>query len=98
MPLVGDALIGLSAIAVAFLIWRRSGLFAWTVVIVWNVVAIWDALSAYLIHLSVPWPSFFMMEIFGSSMFFMAAAMHAACIYLVTRPSMRDGFLDRQAA
>jgi len=93
MPLVGDAVIGLTALPIAYLVWRRSGRFAWTVIVVWNAVAIWDALSAFLVHQAVPWPSFFMLELFGASMFFAASAMHAVCLYLVCRQSMRDAFL-----
>ena len=93
MPLVGDAVIGVTALFIAYLIWRRVGLFAWTTILVWNVVAIWDAFSAFLIHHAVPWPSFFMTEIFGSSMFFMAAAMHGLCLYLVTHADGRRHFL-----
>lgn len=93
MPLVGDAVIGVSALAIAYLIWKRAGLFGWTLVVVWNALALWDALSAYLIHLTVPWPSFFMIEAVGPSMFFMAAGMHALCLYLVSSGPMRAEFL-----
>ncbi|GAB5533970.1 MAG: hypothetical protein Rubg2KO_02190 [Rubricoccaceae bacterium] len=93
MPLVGDAVIGVTALFIAYLIWRRVGLFAWTAILVWNVVAIWDAFSAFLIHQSVPWPTFFMTEIFGSSMFFVAAAMHGLCLVLVASSDGRAHFL-----
>lgn len=92
MPLVGDAIIGIAALGAAYLIWRRAGLLGWTAVVVFHVVAIWDALSAFLVHLSVPWPSFFMVEIFGSSMFFIAAAMHAICLYLLAQRDQRASF------
>lgn len=95
MPLLGDAVIGISALAIAYLIWKGSGLFAWTTIVVWNVVAIWDALSAFLIHQTVPWSSFFMIEFFGSYMFFIASAMHLLCLYLVIRPQTRENFLGR---
>ena len=93
MPLIGDAVIGLSAPFVAYLVWKQVGLFAWTTVVVWNAVAIWDALSAYLIHKTVPWPSFFMIATFGASMFFLASGMHVICIYLVCSESARRAFL-----
>lgn len=92
LPLVGDAIIGLSALGVAALLLRRSGTLAWTLVIVWNALAIWDALSAYVIHRTVPWPSFFMIEIFGGSMFFLASAMHAVCIAIAVQPATRRSF------
>ena len=92
MPLVGDAVIGITALAIGYLAWKGQGLFAWAAILVWNSVAIWDALSAFLIHSTVPWPSFFMTEIFGSSMFFAASAMHALCIYLLSRSSTRRDF------
>ncbi len=92
MPLVGDAVIGVTALLVAWLIWRPRGLIGWTTVVAWNAVAIWDALSAYAIHRTVPWPSFFMIEIFGPSMFFAASALHAACLYLIFQPAIRNQF------
>jgi hypothetical protein len=94
MPLLGDAIVGLSGFAVAYLIWRCRGLFVWTSVVVWNVVAIWDALSAYIIHLTVPWPEFFMIQVFGASMFFAASAMHATILVLVCREPLRTYFLS----
>ena len=94
MPLLGDAIVGLSGFAVAYLIWRCRGLFVWTTVVVWNVVAIWDALSAYIIHLTVPWPEFFMIQVFGTSMFFVASAMHATILFLVCREPLRTYFLS----
>jgi hypothetical protein len=93
MPLVGDALIGVSALLVVYLVLsRRGGLGGWTSIVVWNALAIWDALSAFLIHLTVPWPSFFMLELFGASMFFLASAMHAACLVIALRPEVRENY------
>lgn len=34
MPLIGDAIIGISALWIAFLIMKRSGLWVWTTIIV----------------------------------------------------------------
>lgn len=98
MPLTGDALIGVSALVVVYLLWKKEGVAAWTAVVVWNSVAIWDALSAFLIHASVPWPSFFMVELFGSSMFFAASLMHAFCLYLVCQKSVRSSFFPEPQA
>ena len=98
MPLVGDAVVGLSAIAVAVLLWRRAGLTAWLALIIWNAIAIWDALSAFLVNLSVPWPGFFMLEMFGWPMFFLAAGMHALCILLASRRETRRLILGPQNA
>lgn len=64
----------------------------WTIVVVWNVVGIWDALSAYVVQSTTPWPSFFMIRTFGTSMFFAASALHLLCIVLVSRPSARRRF------
>ncbi|MFW2382325.1 MAG: hypothetical protein ACN4GZ_11245 [Acidimicrobiales bacterium] len=93
MPLVGDAVIGIAALPIAYLILKGHGLGAWTAIVTWNVVGIWDALSAFLVHQSVPWPEFFMIEIFGPSMFFAASAMHLVNLWLVSRPDMRTRFL-----
>ena len=93
MPLIGDAVIGLSALIIAYLVWKKAGLWVWTALVVWNVVAIWDALSAFLIHLTNPWPEFFMIQTFGASMFFMAAAMHGAILWLAFRPTVRQQLL-----
>lgn len=96
MPLVGDAVIGLSALVIAYFIVRGHGLGAWTAIVAWNIVGIWDALSAFLVHHSVPWPEFFMVEIFGASMFFAASAMHLLNLWLVTRPDLGAYYLDNQ--
>lgn len=95
MPLVGDAVIGCSALVVAYLIVQRTGLWVWTTVIAWNVVAIWDALSAYLVHTTTPWPEFFMIRMFGPAMFFAAVLMHLAIIVLACQTEVRDRFLTK---
>ncbi len=97
MPLIGDSIVGLSGLIVAYLIWTRSGLAVWTLVVVWNAIAIWDAMSAYIIHLTVPWPEFFMVQVFGSSMFFMASAMHLIILALVLRDPFRSEFIAEDA-
>jgi len=93
MPLICDAVIGVTALFVAFLIWRKRGLWVWTTIIVWNSLAIWDALSAFVIHRTNPWPDFFMIQLFGASMFFAAAAMHLGIILLTLQPDMKEWFL-----
>lgn len=93
MPLVGDAVIGLGAPVIAYLVVRGRGLAAWTTIITWNVIGIWDALSAYLISESEPWPEFFMIEVFGASMFFAAGAMHLVNLYLITRRELRNYYV-----
>lgn len=94
MPLVGDAVIGVSALAVAYLIVQRRGLWVWTAIVAWNILGIWDAFSAYLIHVSVPWPEFLMIEIFGLSMFLAASAMHLVALWLVTGDELRTHYLS----
>jgi len=93
MPLMGDAVIGITGLFVAYLIWYRVGLWAWTTIIVWNAIAIWDALSAFIIHTTNPWPEFFMLELLGSSMFFAASAMHIMVLVLACRPAVRKQYL-----
>ncbi|MFN7991995.1 MAG: hypothetical protein U0Q18_00225 [Bryobacteraceae bacterium] len=95
MPLVGDAVIGVTALGIAYLIATKSGLGVWSTILVWNAIAIWDALSAFLIHRTIPWPEFFMVRMLGSSMFFAASAMHLAIIALACRPDVRAHFLGR---
>lgn len=96
MPLIGDAVVGLSGLVIAYLIWMRQGLAVWTAIVVWNVVAIWDAMSAFVIHLTVPWPEFFMVQMFGSSMFFMASAMHFVILILVIRNPLRSELITSE--
>ena len=96
MPLIGDAVIGLSALVVAYLIWKKRGLWVWTSVIVWNVVAIWDALSAFVIQTTNPWPEFFMLQLLGSVMLFAASAMHLILLYLMSRKSVYGYYLQNQ--
>ncbi len=98
MPLVGDAFVGLAAIVVAALIVVRPSFPTWVVAVVWSSIGAFDALAAFLVELSDPWPSFFMLEIFGRSMFFVAAAMHVVIVVLLTRPDVKAAFgvgLDR---
>lgn len=88
-PLVGDAVIGLTGVAMLALLWRGRGLWAWTTLVVWNALAIWDALSAFGIQMSNPWPEFFMIRTFGPSIFFMATAMHLVNLYLLAGEDVR---------
>ncbi len=94
MPLVGDAVIGLAAPFVAWLVLRGRGLTAFSAVLVWNALGIWDALSALLVHLSVPWPEFFMVQIFGWTMFVAASVMHAGVIVALAGP-LRTRFVPQ---
>ena len=94
MPLIGDAVIGISGLLVLYLLLNRRGLAVWTTVVVWNAVAIWDALSAFVIQQTNPWPEFFMIQIFGSSMFFLASAMHLVILYLAFSVTVKAEFLD----
>lgn len=94
MPLVGDAVIGITGLLIVYLILTKTGLWVWTTIIVWNSVAIWDAISAFIIHTTNPWPEFFMTQIFGSSMFFVAAAMHLVIIILVSQPDLKAHYLE----
>lgn len=93
MPLIGDALIGLSALWIAYLLVRKTGLWVWTSVVVWNVLSIWDSLSAYVISVTTPWPDFFMLQTFGASMFFMAAAMNVVILVMVCQRDLRSRLL-----
>lgn len=98
MPLIGDAIIGLSALLVAAIVFKRSGLWVWTTLIVWNALAIWDAGSAFIIHITNPWPSFFMLELFGPFMFFAATAMHVAIIVIACMPSVKSTLIGTSAS
>lgn len=93
MPLIGDAVIGLSALWIAFLVLKKTGLWVWTSIIVWNSLAIWDALSAFIIHITNPWPDFFMIQLLGSSMFFAASFMHLVIIILASQAEERNRIL-----
>lgn len=92
MPLVGDAVIGLTALVVAAALWRRPTPRVWLGAVVWNALGAFDALAAYLVELRSPWPEFFMLEVFGRSMFFAAVAAHGLVLYLLTRPRLLDEF------
>ncbi len=96
MPLLGDAVIGISGLFIAFLILKKTGLWVWTAIIVWNALAIWDALSAFIIHTTNPWPEFFMVKLFGPSMFFAAAVMHLIIFVLASRSDMKEYFISRR--
>ena len=97
MPLIGDAIIGLTGLILAYLIAARKGLAVWATIIVWNAVGIWDAMSAFIISTTNPWPDFFMLQLMGSSMFFAASALHLVLIILVIRPAALAHFLGRSS-
>ena len=92
MPLVGDAAIGVTAVLVAMLLWRRPNPTTWAIAIAWSAIGAFDAIAAFIIETTDPWPEFFMLELFGQSMFFAAAALHVAIIYLLTSASGRVEF------
>lgn len=92
MPLIGDALIGVSGIAILALLHLRRTPTTWTIAVVWSAVAAFDALAAYIVDVQNPWPEFFMLEAFGRSMFFLAAAMHLVIIGLLARPEVLGQF------
>jgi len=92
MPLIGDALVGLSALAIAYLLWTRPKPSSWLAALVWSAIAIFDAAAAFIVDLTTPWPEFFMLEIFGRSMFFAAIAMHLAIVWLLFQPEIRARF------
>lgn len=93
MPLIGDAVIGVTGLLIAYLLVKRTGLWVWTAAIVWNALGIWDAMSAYIVHLTTPWPAFFMIQAFGGAMFFMAAAMHTVLVVLLLREPVKRHYL-----
>ena len=92
MPLVGDAFVGLTALLVAFLVATRPTLTTWTVAVVWTSLGAFDAAAALLVEISAPWPEFFMLEIFGRSMFPAAMLVHVLILFLLTRPEARRSF------
>jgi len=104
MPLLGDAAIGLTAIVVAVLLWARPSPAIWVAAVAWSAIGAFDAVAAFVVDVTTPWPEFFMLEVFGRSMFFAAAAMHLVIIGLLTRPEVlsRVGFeplpLSRRSA
>lgn len=96
MPLLGDAAIGLTAVPVAWMLWKRPNPVTWIAAIAWSAVGAFDALAAYIIGRTNPWPDFFMVEIFGSSMFFAATLLHLVVIALLARrQTMTDFGLQR---
>ncbi len=96
MPLIGDAAIGTSALAVALLIWKRPSPTSWIIAVTWSAIGAFDAVAAYIIGRTNPWPEFFMIELFGSTMFFAAALLHLVIIWLLAKPvTMADFGLQR---
>ena len=93
MPLIGDAVIGVTGLSIAYLILNKTGLWVWTSILIWNALAIWDALSAFIVHKTTPWPGFFMTETFGSSMFFAASLLHLAIIALLNQQEVKSHYL-----
>lgn len=98
LPLLGDAVIGLTAIPVALLAWKGRGLLAWTAVVVWNALAAWDSISAFLVNHASPWNDFDLLRAFGPSMFFVSAAVNLVMLAGVAAPRLRAEFLGPAAA
>jgi len=92
MPLIGDAAVGIFAIAVVFFLINRATLATWTITIAWSAIAAFDALAAFVVDVQTPWPDFFMLELFGRSMFFAAAALHIVIIVLLARSPLKQHF------
>ena len=97
MPLVGDAIVGVGALVVAILVWRFRNPTSWLISVVWSAIGAFDALAAYLVEISAPWPDFFMLEIFGRSMFIAAIAMQLLIIALLTRVEITEEFGVRRS-
>ena len=92
MPLVGDAAIGVAALGIAALVWWRPSPKTWAAAIAWSAIGAFDAIAALLVDIQVPWPQFFMLEIFGRSMFIAATVLHLVIIYLLTRTDALETF------
>ena len=59
MPLIGDAVVGITALGIAWLLWRRPNPTTWLLAVMWNAIAAFDALAAYVVDVATPWPEFF---------------------------------------
>lgn len=92
MPLVGDAAIGLAAIGVVALLLLRLEPLTWMIAVTWSAVAAFDAVAALLVELRSPWPDFFMLEVFGRSMFVAAVGLQLVIIGLLATDSSRNAF------
>lgn len=92
MPLIGDAIVGVAALVIAYLIWQRPSPRTWLVAVVWSAIAIFDAGAAWIVHSSNPWPEFFMIEFAGASMFPAAIVLHLVIAWLLFQPSVRQRF------
>lgn len=92
MPLIGDAAVGLTALGVAWLIWKRPSPTAWTIAVTWSAIGAFDAIAALLVEITAPWPEFFMLEIFGRTMFFAAAGLHLFIIALLVQHDVLEHF------
>lgn len=92
MPLIGDAAIGLAAIAVAMLVLRSPSPSTWVFAISWSAIGAFDAVAAFLIEATTPWPEFFMLELVGRPMFVGAVVLHVAIIALLMRPDALADF------
>lgn len=92
MPLLGDATIGLTAPLVAYLLWKQRTQLTWLIAVIWASLAIFDAVAAFVVESSVPWPEFFMLRAFGNWMFLMAVMLHMLGLYLLGRRSIMGRF------
>ena len=89
MPLIGDAIVGVSAVAIALLLWRRPSPLVWLAAVVWTAIAAFDVFAAWLVETSSPWPEFFMLELAGRAMFPAAITLHVVIFGLLLMPDVR---------
>ncbi len=54
MPLLGDAVVGIAALAVVWLLLSRPTPGAWTAAVIFHSIAAFDAVTAYVVDVSAP--------------------------------------------
>ncbi len=92
MPLLGDAAVGIAAIATTIALLRLRSPAVWALAIAFHSVAAFDALAALIVEVVTPWPDFFMLQVFGRSMFVAAALMHGVALALLSSAEVRAHF------
>ena len=95
-PAIGDILIATTAPFVAFVIWRKTGLWVWVAALIWFILSILDHMSTITAALTTRGPQIFGAggpSASGATAPFVQAVIDVALFVLLTRGKMKSYFL-----
>ncbi len=90
IPILGDAIIGITAPIVAVVLWKWNTLGAWTLAVVWQTLAIWDSATAAALEVIAGGGPF---EGAGVGPFIAVTLVGLVNLYLLSLPSVRHYYI-----